>query len=76
MSPVSILQLLATCSLHAPLYLTAAALSKDPVQRMKFVMTNSLSYVYPTHCFDKPLNPLLGETYQARLPDGGQIFLE
>ena len=76
MSPVSILQLLATCSLHAPLYLNAAALQTDPVERMKFVMTNSLSYIYPTHCFDKPLNPILWETYEAQLPDGSQLFLE
>jgi hypothetical protein len=30
---------------------------------MKFVICNSLSYIYPTHFFDKPLNPILGETY-------------
>ena len=63
MSPVSILRLISTCSLHSPFYLNAAASTKDPIERMKFVMTLSLSYVYPTHCFDKPLNPILGETY-------------
>ena len=70
MSPVSILQLVATCSLHAPVYLNAAALHSDPVERMKFVIANSISYIYPTHCFDKPLNPILGETYQAEMEDG------
>ena len=39
-------------------------------------MTMSLSYVQPTHGFDKPLNPILGETYQARLEDGAMIYLE
>jgi len=37
----------------------------NPLERMKLVMTQSLSFIYPTHCFDKPLNPILGETYQA-----------
>jgi len=76
MSPVSILQLLAGCNLHAPLYLNAAALINDPVERMKFVIANSISYIYPTHCFDKPLNPILGETYQSEMQDGSQIVLE
>lgn len=39
MSPVSILKLMSTCSIHTPLYLNAAALSDDPVQRMKLVIT-------------------------------------
>lgn len=70
MSPVSILRLIATCSIHTPIYLTKAALSNDPIERMKLVMTQSLSFIYPTHCFDKPLNPILGETYQATHEDG------
>jgi hypothetical protein len=76
MSPASILKLLANTSIHAPTYLTAAALSSDPVERMKFVIVNSFSYNEAVHTFDKPLNPLLGETYQAELPDGGKIYLE
>ena len=43
---------------------------------MKFVICQSLTYIYPTHFFDKPLNPMLGETYQARLEDGSQVYLE
>jgi hypothetical protein len=31
MSPVSILRLLSTCSIHTPIYFTAAALSDDPL---------------------------------------------
>lgn len=63
MSPVSILSLLSQCSIHTPIYLTRAALINNPLERMKLVMTQSLSFIYPTHCFDKPLNPILGETY-------------
>ena len=76
MSPVSILKLLSTTSIHTPVYFTAAAYSQDPVQRMKLVMTQSISFIYPTHCFDKPLNPILGETYQGVLEDGSEICLE
>ena len=76
MSPISILTVISTGAIHSPLYLTAAASNADPVERMKFIMTNSLSYVQPTHVFDKPLNPILGETYQAQMQDGSQIYFE
>ena len=76
MSPQSILPVIATMSVHSPVYLTAAALTDDPVERMKFVVTNALSYYYPSHIFDKPLNPILGETYQGCLSDGSQVFME
>jgi hypothetical protein len=63
MSPESILYMVATMSIHSPLYMTAACFTKDPVERMRLVMTTSLSFLYSTHRFDKPLNPVLGETY-------------
>ena len=63
MSPNSILKLIANSSLHCPVYLNAAAKTTDPIERMKFVIVNSLSYNLPCHTFDKPLNPILGETY-------------
>lgn len=63
MSPASILKLLANTAINSPTYLTAAALTSDPVERMKFVIVNSFSYNEPVHTFDKPLNPILGETY-------------
>ena len=46
-----------------PFYLTAAAKATDPVERMKYVIASSVAFIYPTHHFDKPLNPILGETY-------------
>jgi hypothetical protein len=76
MSPVSTLSLMSNVGIHTPLYLTAAAMSSDAIERMKLVMTQSISYIYPTHCFDKPLNPILGETLQANLEDGAQVFME
>lgn len=76
MSPKSILFAVSLMTIHYPTYLTAAALTSDPVERMKFVIVVSLSYIYPTHFFEKPLNPILGETYQSRLEDGTEVFLE
>lgn len=76
MSPKSILYAVSQCAIYTPVYLTAAAYSKDPIERMKYVIVISLSYIYKAHFFDKPLNPILGETYQARLDDGSEIFLE
>ena len=76
MSPRSILAAVAKLSIHAPTYMTAAALTSDPVERMKHLMTFSISYCYSAHTFEKPLNPILGETYQARMEDGTEILLE
>lgn len=63
MSHHSLLYLIATMSKHSPIYMNAAAQTRDPVERMKFVMVTSLSFVQPCHIFDKPLNPILGETF-------------
>lgn len=67
MSPNSILFAVSKLAIHSPVFLNAAALCDSPLERMKYVICTSLSYIYPTHFFDKPLNPILGETYQARL---------
>lgn len=76
MSHQSILYLIATMSIHSPIYMTRAALQRDPIERMRMVMLTSLSFLQPCHIFDKPLNPILGETMQARLVDGSQVCLE
>jgi len=53
-----------------------AASINDPIERFKLVMVNSIAYFYTAKVFEKPLNPVLGETYQARGADGANIFLE
>ena len=50
-------------------YFNAAAMSNDPIERMKLIMTASIAFLMPTHTWNKPLNPVLGETYQANLQD-------
>lgn len=57
-------------------YFNAAAVSIDPIERMKHVMTASICYLESCHTWGKPLNPILGETYQAVLPDGSMLYVE
>ena len=72
----SILQTISTMGTVSSYYYTLAALTSDPIERMKMVITGSIAYLEPTHHWDKPLNPILGETYQAHSPDGSRYFLE
>lgn len=54
----------------------AAGKATDPVERMKHVMLTNICYMYPCHNWGKPLNPILGETYQDRLKDGCHVYME
>ena len=53
-----------------------AAQTSDPVERMKLVMSANLSWNVYNTIFLKPLNPILGETYQCYGQDGTKIYLE
>lgn len=57
-------------------YFNAAALTEDPVERMKLVMTASICYLEACHTWGKPLNPVIGETYQANLADESVLTVE
>jgi hypothetical protein len=46
------------------------------MERMKFVIAASIAFLYPCHTWDKPLNPILGETFQGTLLDGTDVYLE
>jgi hypothetical protein len=59
----TVVEIVAQIGCVGPAYLNAAALSKDPVERMKYIMLASIAYIGNTHTFDKPLNPILGETF-------------
>ena len=65
MSHESILQVISSIGGHTSKFWTLAALSKDPIERMKMIITGNTAYLEPTHHWNKPLNPILGETYQA-----------
>lgn len=54
----------------------AAQLADNPVERMKMVIAADMGVTIYNKSFEKPLNPILGETYQARGQDGAMIFVE
>jgi hypothetical protein len=60
----------------APVYLTRAAETDDPVERMKNVICFCMSTLYYGTRQLKPFNPILGETYQGHFSDGTAIFIE
>ena len=56
MCPLSILEVIATIQQVNPVFINAAALTQDPIERMKLVMTSSIAFIYPTHMFEKPVS--------------------
>ena len=76
MGPQSLLMSIPAIQKVFSFYLNYAASVDDPVERMKAVITTSIAFLWRNHHFEKPLNPVLGETYQARCPDGAMMYLE
>ena len=76
MCPATILEVMATIAGVNPVFVSAAAMTNDPIERLILVMASSLAFIYPTHQFEKPLNPILGETYQAVGQDGTMVYME
>jgi len=61
---------------YAPTFLTRAAATADPLERLKLVATSVISGLLNTCSAGKPFNPVLGETFQASFPDGTLIYTE
>ena len=60
-----------------PFYMGKAAFFDDePIERFKFIIAAQISGAYYSQNFEKPLNPILGETYEAFGQDGAKIFAE
>ena len=76
MCPMSLLQTIPFFHATMPVYLNYAASLNDPLERMKLVMVQSLNWYYYTSIFEKPLNPILGETFQGVGQDGAKFYLE
>ena len=72
----SILQAVASIAALNPSYMTTAASHPEPAERMKLVMAWSIAHLNVVHSFEKPLNPILGETFVARLDDGTMVYVE
>ena len=76
MCPQSLLQTIPFFHSTAPVYLNYAASLSDPLERFKLVIVQSINWYYHTSIFEKPLNPILGETFQTVGQDGAKIYLE
>ena len=51
----------------APVYMAkAASLADEPIERLKMVICMEISSMIYNISFEKPLNPILGETFEAR----------
>lgn len=59
-----------------PPYLVYAGSISDPIERMKLVVTSSMCSFYYLSTFEKPINPVLGETLYGILEDGAEMFSE
>lgn len=70
MVPISVLEQVPTSQACCSVYLNKAASITDPIERMKLVMASSIAFMVPGKIYEKPLNPVLGETYQAKAADG------
>lgn len=59
-----------------PFYFNRAADATDPIERIKLVIAAEISSILYNQNFEKPLNPILGETFEARGQDGAEIYFE
>ena len=59
-----------------PIYLNYANSIEDPMERMKCVIASQMAFALYENTFQKPLNPILGETYQCEGPDGAKLYFE
>ena len=76
MTPISVLQHICNGHFNYPLYLNLAAREKDPVIQMKYVIIAMISCWHRSNVFLKPLNPILGETYEMIWEDGSIEYVE
>ena len=60
----------------APDLLEKAAKCQDKIETFKYVILFSLSALFRSSEQLKPLNPLLGETYQCEWEDGSKVYIE
>ena len=76
MVPISILQHICNGHFNYPLYMNLAYESNDPIQQMKYTIVACFSSWYKSNVFLKPLNPILGETYEMIWEDGSHEYVE
>ena len=74
--PISRLQRISQGFVYAPNFLMAAASATDPIHRFELVMAFVVAGIHFGARPTRPFEPLVGETLQAALHDGSQIYLE
>ena len=74
--PRSMLERITDWFTFAPELLTKAANCDDKIEAFKYVIIFSLSALFRSSEQLKPLNPMLGETYQCEWEDGTKIYCE
>jgi hypothetical protein len=76
MLPLTILQSIAKSLFQFPIYLNLASLQPDPLERFKYVVVATLACFHKSSHFLKPLNPVLGETFEMIWDDGSKVYIE
>lgn len=76
MTHFTMLEIMATMASCYAIYWNKAADCNDPLERMKYAIVGSIAFFYFEKIFEKPLNPILGETYEAYGQDGTDIYFE
>lgn len=71
--PLSFLQTMARAYFQYPIYLKFANQRKDPVEKLKYIIVALISCFHKSSRFMKPLNPILGETYELIYEDGSKV---
>lgn len=69
--PRSLIERICDFWTFVPKYIIPAAMTPDPIFRMKQAISMLIGGLYLSASQLKPFNPLLGETYQAVFPDNG-----
>jgi hypothetical protein len=75
MVPYTMLQMIARSLFQLPYYMHLAK-GQDVVERLKLTITATISPFSSSSFFLKPMNPVLGETYEAIFSDGSKAYLE
>lgn len=73
MVPLSFLQTMARAYFQYPIFLKFANECSDPVDKLKYVIVALVSCFHKSSHFMKPLNPILGETYELVYEDGSKV---
>jgi len=73
MLPLTILQTIAMSIFQFPIYLNIIGTSKDHLERFKHIIVATISCFHNSSHFLKPLNPILGETYEVMYNDGSRV---